>query len=132
MYYGLACAVICRACEDWVKGREYIASYTPKTKAQYYTLRDKWHEVRTAYNFFMSDNIWWDYTDYDRIAFIERLNITEDERKKYEALFKYKRCNYYLFNAKRQIDNYKRVRGKHLPRRRKQLPSGRDETYQDR
>ena len=116
MYYNLACAVINRACVDWVKGRDIFASYNPTTKAQYYTLRDWWLNVRTAYNFFMKDNIYWDYTDYNRQVFIERLGITKEERRKYEELFEHKRRNYYLCYEQRQVNDNKGIRRKHISR----------------
>ena len=100
----LAVAVIEQAITDWVKGRKYLTTYTPKSKSSYFVYREKFHDLISAYKFLTSDNMYWQYTQLPRKKIAKHLNVTPLERKFYEEVFKLKRHNYYTVYEQRQVN----------------------------
>ena len=102
----LACAVIERAILDWTEGRKYLTSFSPKTKSAYQVYREKFHDLISAYNFLIDDNMYWQYTQLPREKIVKHFEITPLERKLYENIFELKRYNYFVVYEQRQVNDY--------------------------
>ena len=101
----LVCAIIERACIDWVQGRVFIASHTPRTKTQWYTFQEWYRNLKTAYLFFTQDNMYWQASELDRQYFVDRLKVNKNERDKYEEIYEVKRRGYFALYEQGQINN---------------------------
>ena len=96
----LACAIITQAVEDW-KGRYNITSLQSNNPKQFYLITQYYRNVKSAYEFLTTDNIWWSVVDIDREWLCSKLNINRKELKKYERIFERLRYRYHIMYEQR-------------------------------
>lgn len=90
----LVCAIIVQAVEDW-KGRYKITSLQFKNPKQFFKLTQFYRDVKSAYVFLTTDNIWWSVVDIDREYLCSELNVTRKDMEEYERIFERLRYRYH-------------------------------------